>query len=78
MGSVGARLKTPTQGKNLSRVLQEREKIGAKEFEKKYRPRIIATRKAERKRKGRKSTILTSPLGDTEEAEIQKKTLLGS
>ena len=34
MGSVGARLKTPTQGKNLSRVLQEREKIGAKEFEK--------------------------------------------
>ena len=25
MGSVGARLKTPTQGKNLSRVLQERD-----------------------------------------------------
>jgi len=32
----------------------------------------------ERKRKGRKSTILTSPLGIEEEAEVQKKTLLGS
>ena len=41
--------------------------------------RIAAEQAAiERKRKGRKSTILTSPLGDTEEAEIQKKTLLGS
>ena len=41
--------------------------------------RIAAEQAAiERKRKGRKSTILTGPLGDTEEAEIQKKTLLGS
>jgi|TARA_R110000782_G_scaffold44842_1_gene100047 hypothetical protein len=32
----------------------------------------------ERKRKGRKSTILTSPLGVEEEAETQNKTLLGS
>jgi hypothetical protein len=32
----------------------------------------------ERKRKGRKSTILTGPLGDISDAEIQKKTLLGS
>ena len=32
----------------------------------------------ERKRKCRKSTILTSPLGIEEEAEVQKKTLLGS
>ena len=32
----------------------------------------------ERKRKGRKSTILTGPLGVEEEAEVQKKTLLGS
>jgi hypothetical protein len=31
----------------------------------------------ERKRRGRKSTILTGPLGIEEEAEIQKKTLLG-
>ena len=32
----------------------------------------------ERKRRGRKSTILTGPLGIEEEAEVQKKTLLGS
>ena len=32
----------------------------------------------ERKRKGRKSTILTGPLGVEEEAETEKKTLLGS
>jgi len=31
----------------------------------------------ERKRKGRKSTILTGPLGVEEEATIEKKTLLG-
>ena len=31
----------------------------------------------ERKRKGRKSTILTGPLGIQEEATIEKKTLLG-
>ena len=35
-------------------------------------------RKMERKRKGRKSTILTSPLGVDEEAVTEKKTLLGS
>ena len=32
----------------------------------------------ERKRKGRKSTILTGPLGVEEEAETESKTLLGS
>ena len=32
----------------------------------------------ERKRKGRRSTILTGPLGDVSDAEIEKKTLLGS
>ena len=32
----------------------------------------------ERKRRGRKSTILTGPLGDVTEAETEKKTLLGS
>ena len=31
-----------------------------------------------RRRKGRKSTILTGPLGVEEEAETEKKTLLGS
>ena len=41
--------------------------------------RIAAEQRAmERKRKGRKSTILTSPLGVEEEAETEKKTLLGS
>ena len=35
-------------------------------------------RKMERKRKGRKSTILTGPLGVEEEVETENKTLLGS
>tara|TARA_R100001163_G_scaffold61297_1_gene51174 strand:- start:341 stop:559 length:219 start_codon:yes stop_codon:yes gene_type:complete len=35
-------------------------------------------REVERKRRGRKSTILTGPLGVEEEAETEKKTLLGS
>ena len=35
-------------------------------------------RKLERKRRGRKSTILTGPLGVEEEAETESKTLLGS
>ena len=34
--------------------------------------------KMERKRRGRKSTILTGPLGVEEEAETESKTLLGS
>jgi len=34
-------------------------------------------REMERKRRGRKSTILTGPLGVEEEAETEKKTLLG-
>ena len=40
--------------------------------------RIAAEQAAiERKRKGRKSTILTGPLGVEEEAETDRKTLLG-
>ena len=40
--------------------------------------RIAAEQAAiERKRKGRKSTILTGPLGIEQEAETEKKTLLG-
>ena len=41
--------------------------------------RIAAEQAAiERKRRGRRSTILTGPLGVEEEAETEKKTLLGS
>ena len=41
--------------------------------------RIAAEQRAmDRRRKGRKSTILTSPLGVEEEAETEQKTLLGS
>ena len=41
--------------------------------------RIAAEQAAvERKRRGRKSTILTGPLGVKEEAETEQKTLLGS
>ena len=41
--------------------------------------RIAAEQAAiERKRKGRKSTILTGPLGVEDEAETENKTLLGS
>ena len=35
-------------------------------------------REIARKRKGRRSTILTGPLGVEEEAETENKTLLGS
>ena len=49
------------------------------ELSQEEKDRIAAEqRKMERKRKGRKSTILTSPLGVEEEAETEKKTLLGS
>ena len=43
------------------------------------RERIAAEQASlERRRRGRKSTILTSPLGDQTEAETEKKTLLGA
>ena len=49
------------------------------ELSQEEKDRIAAEQAAlERKRKGRKSTILTGPLGDTTEAEIEQKTLLGS
>ena len=49
------------------------------ELSQEEKDRIAAEQAAlERKRKGRKSTILNGPLGIEEEAEVQKKTLLGS
>ena len=71
MGSVDAKFKTPKQGKRLGQLLDERLKIGQKEFEKKYRPRITATRKLEKKR-------LKKIEDETLEYTLGKKTLLGS
>ena len=49
------------------------------ELSQEEKDRVAAEQRAmERKRKGRRSTILTSPLGIQEEAETEKKTLLGS
>ena len=49
------------------------------ELSQEEKDRIAAEqRDIERKRKGRKSTILTGPLGIEEEAETEQKTLLGS
>jgi hypothetical protein len=49
------------------------------ELSQEEKDRIAAEQAAlDRKRKGRKSTILTGPLGDMTEAETEKKTLLGA
>ena len=49
------------------------------ELSQEEKDRIASEQRAlERKRKGRKSTILTGPLGEMNEAETEKKTLLGS
>ena len=49
------------------------------ELSQEEKDRIASDQRAmERKRKGRKSTILTGPLGEMNEAETEKKTLLGS
>ena len=49
------------------------------ELSQEEKDRIASEQRAlERKRKGRKSTILTGPLGEIDEAETEKKTLLGA
>ena len=49
------------------------------ELSQEEKDRIASEQRAmERKRKGRKSTILTGPLGEMDEAETEKKTLLGA
>jgi hypothetical protein len=49
------------------------------ELSQEEKDRIAAEqREIERKRRGRRSTILTGPLGVEEEAETEQKTLLGS
>jgi hypothetical protein len=49
------------------------------ELSQEEKDRIAAEQAAlDRKRKGRKSTILTGPLGDMTESETEKKTLLGA
>jgi hypothetical protein len=49
------------------------------ELSQEEKDRVAAEQRAmERKRKGRRSTILTGPLGVEEEAETEQKTLLGS
>ena len=49
------------------------------ELSQEEKDRIASEQRAlERKRKGRRSTILTGPLGEMDEAETEKKTLLGS
>jgi len=49
------------------------------EISQEEKDRIAAEqREIERKRRGRKSTILTGPLGIEQEAETESKTLLGS
>ena len=49
------------------------------ELSQEEKDRVAAEQRAmERKHKGRKSTILTGPLGAEEEVETEQKTLLGS
>ena len=49
------------------------------ELSQEEKDRVAAEQRAmERKRKGRRSTILTGPLGVEEEADTEQKTLLGS
>ena len=67
---VEPKLKTPEEGKKMSKALDEKLSENAEEGNE-------AAAALLRKRKGRKQTIMTSASGLNEDENINKKTLLG-
>jgi len=64
------KFKTPEEGKKKSVVLKDKLEMEDEEFQKKYADQL-------NKRKGKRSTIMTSASGLNEDVEIKKKNLLG-
>nr|BAR15071.1 hypothetical protein [uncultured Mediterranean phage uvMED] len=64
------KFKTPEEGKKKSAVLKDKLEMEDEEFQKKYADQL-------NKRKGKRSTIMTSASGLNEDAEIKKRSLLG-